>query len=80
MLMALAIGLHLGYGGLFGVILARIARPVTTRNGLALGLGLWALLQIIFMPFLGWGLFGTARPDSEEASDESEPHDNEDGR
>ncbi|WP_255681468.1 DUF6789 family protein [Natrinema sp. SYSU A 869] len=60
MLMALAIGLHLGYGGVFGAVLARIARPVTIRNGLALGIGLWALMQVTFLPFLGWGLFGTA--------------------
>lgn len=60
MLMALAIGLHLGYGGVFGAILAWIARPVTTRNGLGLGVGLWALMQVTFLPFLGWGLFGTA--------------------
>nr|WP_226377565.1 hypothetical protein [Haloterrigena turkmenica] len=60
MLMAFAIGLHLGYGGVFGAILAWIARPVTIRNGLALGIGLWALMQVTFLPFLGWGLFGTA--------------------
>lgn len=57
-MMALAIGLHLGYGGLFGAVLARIARPVTMLKGLALGVGLWALMQVTFLPFLGWGLFG----------------------
>lgn len=60
MLMALAIGLHLGYGGLFGAILARVACPVTIGTGLALGIGLWILMQVAFLPFLGWGLFGTA--------------------
>lgn len=60
MLMALAVGLHLGYGGLFGAILARVARPVTIGKGLALGVGLWVLMQVTFLPFLGWGLFGTA--------------------
>ncbi|RBI60507.1 hypothetical protein DMJ13_18025 [halophilic archaeon] len=60
MMMALAIGLHLGYGGVFGVLLARVARPVTIEKGLALGVGLWALMQVAFLPFLGWGLFGTA--------------------
>lgn len=59
-LMALAIGLHLGYGGVFGAVLARITRPVTLWKGLALGVGLWALMQVTFLPFLGWGLFGTA--------------------
>lgn len=60
MLMALAVGLHLGYGGLFGAVLARVARPVTVLKGLALGVGLWALMQVTFLPILGWGLFGTA--------------------
>lgn len=53
-------GLHLGYGGVFGAVLAWIARPVTLWKGLALGVGLWALMQVTFLPLLGWGLFGTA--------------------
>lgn len=60
MLMVFAIGLHLGYGGFFGAILAQCAEPVTIRNGLAIGVALWALMQVTFLPFLGWGLFGTA--------------------
>lgn len=60
LLMALAVGLHLGYGGLFGALLARVARPVTIGTGLALGVGLWILMQAAFLPVLGWGLFGTA--------------------
>jgi hypothetical protein len=59
-LMALAIGLHLGYGGLFGAVLAWIARPVTIQKGLVLGIGLWAVMQVTFLPILGWGMFGTA--------------------
>lgn len=58
-MIVLAIGLHLGYGGLFGAVLVQIATPVTIRKGLALGVGLWALMQVTFLPFLGWGLFGT---------------------
>lgn len=60
LLMALAVGLHLGYGGLFGALLARIARPVTIGRGVTLGVALWGLMQVTFLPFLGWGLFGTA--------------------
>ena len=60
MLMALAVGLHLGYGGLFGEILARVARPVTIKQGLALGISLWFLMQVALLPFLGWGSFGAA--------------------
>ena len=60
LLMALAVGLHLGYGGVFGAILARVARPVTIGKGLALGIGLWVLMQVAFLPILGWGVFGIA--------------------
>lgn len=60
MLMILAIGLHLGYGGLFGAILAQSAEPVTIGTGLVFGVALWALMQVTFLPFLGWGFFGTA--------------------
>ncbi len=60
LLMGLTIALHLGYGGLFGALLARGVRPVTTGTGLTLGVGLWVLMQVAFLPFLGWGLFGTA--------------------
>lgn len=60
LLIVLVVGLHLGYGGVFGAILARVARPVTIGKGLAFGVGLWVLMQVTFLPFLGWGLFGTA--------------------
>jgi hypothetical protein len=58
--MALAIGSHLVYGGVFGAFLARAARPVTLANGIGLGVALWVLMQVAFLPFLGWGVFGTA--------------------
>lgn len=58
--MGLAIGLHLAYGGAFGAFLARTARPVTLASGLGLGVALWVLMQVAFLPFLGWGAFGTA--------------------
>lgn len=51
---------HLGYGGLWGGLLAAGTRPVTVWKGLALGIGLWSLMQIVVLPFLGWGAFGSA--------------------
>ncbi len=59
-LLVLVVGLHLGYGGLFGAVLARIAHPVTIWKGLGLGVVLWAVMQVTFLPFLGWGVFGLA--------------------
>lgn len=60
LVMVLAAGSHLGYGGLWGAVLARIVPRVTIWKGLALGAALWLLMQIVVLPFLGWGLFGTA--------------------
>lgn len=59
-LMGLAVGLHLGYGGSFGALLARAKQPVTVKDGAGLGVTLWVLMGIVFLPFLGWGPFGTA--------------------
>lgn len=57
---ALAVVAHLGYGGVFGALLARFARPVTLARGVGLGAALWAVMGVVVLPLLGWGLFGTA--------------------
>lgn len=57
---ALAVGLHLACGGVFGAALARFAAPATVAKGLGLGVGLWLVMGVAFLPFLGWGAFGTA--------------------
>lgn len=59
-LLVLVVGLHLGYGGFFGAVLARVTQPVTIWKGLGLGVVLWAVMQLTFLPFLGWGVFGIA--------------------
>jgi len=59
-LVAAAVVAHLGYGGTFGALLARFAPPVTPAKGLALGVALWAVMGVVVLPLLGWGLFGTA--------------------
>lgn len=56
----LAIGLHLAYGGVFGALLAAGGRPVTLAKSLGLGVALWLLMGLLFLPALGWGVFGTA--------------------
>lgn len=58
-LMALAGGSHLAYGGIAGGALATIARPVTVMKGLGWGILLWIVMGVAWLPFLGWGLFGT---------------------
>ena len=56
----LGVSAHLLYGGIFGAVLATITRPVTIKKGVGLGIGLWVIMEVVVLPFLGWGLFGTA--------------------
>jgi hypothetical protein len=60
LLMVLAMASHLGYGGFWGAVLAAMARPVSVRKGLGLGVVLWLIMQVIVLPLIGWGPFGTA--------------------
>lgn len=60
LVMIVAVVSHLGYGGLWGGLLATQVRPVTIGWGLGLGVGLWLLMQVAVLPLLGWGLFGSA--------------------
>lgn len=60
LLMALAGGSHLAYGGVAGGVLSLLTRPVTVAKGLGWGVLLWAVMGIAWLPFLGWGLFGTS--------------------
>lgn len=56
--MGLAVGSHLAYGGVWGALLAVWTSEVTLGKGLALGAGLWLLMQVAVLPALGWGAFG----------------------
>ncbi len=58
-LMALAALSHLGYGGAWGAALAGTIRGrVTLAHGIVLGVMLWVLMQLLVLPWLGWGVFG----------------------
>jgi hypothetical protein len=59
-LMALGAAAHLLYGGTFGGVLAIVTYPTTVGKGLLLGVILWLLMQVFWLPFLGWGMFGVA--------------------
>ena len=52
---------HFLYGGVAGAVFALVLK---NRAGLWLGIGygvgLWLIMQIVFLPLLGWGVFGTA--------------------
>ena len=59
LVVGLAVGLHLAYGGAFGALLAAMSHPVTVSKGVGLGVALWLLMQLVVLPVLGWGVFGT---------------------
>lgn len=60
LLMVLGFSSHLLYGGLAGAVLAHLTRPVTILKGIYLALVLWLLMQVLVLPYLGWGAFGSA--------------------
>lgn len=59
-LMVLGVASHLAYGGVWGGVLARLSSSVTIGKGVLLALLLWLGMQVLVLPFLGWGVFGTA--------------------
>lgn len=58
-LIGLAALVHLGYGASAGAILAMVLPPVTVAKAIGYGVALWALMGLLWLPYLGWGLFGT---------------------
>ena len=59
-LMVLGVVSHLAYGGVWGGVLARLSSPVTVGKGVVLALILWLGMQVVVLPFLGWGVFGSS--------------------
>ena len=52
---------HFLYGGVAGAVLFTVLRErVNVLWGMGFGVLLWIGMQIIFLPLLGWGLFGSA--------------------
>lgn len=58
-LMTLAVVLHLGYGAFWGGVFAGGVRKITIGRGLLLGVGLWLIMELLVLPWLGWGVFGS---------------------
>ncbi len=59
LLIVLAVGFHLAYGGFWGGVLWAVARRVTVWKGIGLGVFLWLIMQLAVFPFLGWGVFAS---------------------
>ncbi|PRW63044.1 hypothetical protein [Actinopolyspora mortivallis] len=51
---------HLSYGAVAAAVLAGSVRRVSVRAGIGHGVLLWALMGLVWLPYLGWGLFGIA--------------------
>lgn len=64
----LTLASHLFYGGSNGAVLASFGRPVTLREGFGWGVGLWGIMEVAFMPFVGWGVFGRKLPEGGKTS------------
>ncbi len=60
LVMVLAAGSHLGYGGVFGAVLSAWVPDAGLKEGLILGGLLWLVMELAVLPVLGWGVFGTA--------------------
>lgn len=60
LLLFLTVAGHLIYGGFWGAALAALMPPVTETRGILLGVILWLIEQLIVVPALGWGVFGTS--------------------
>lgn len=59
-LMGIAAILHLAYGGFWGGVLTSVSGRVTIWQGLGLGVFLWLIMQLVVLPFVGWGVFGAS--------------------
>jgi hypothetical protein len=58
-MVALAAIAHLAYGAVAGAVLAGLVRRVTVGTGAAYGVVLWGVMGLVWLPYLGWGPFGT---------------------
>lgn len=56
--LVLTVAAHLCYGALAGAVLAGLLRRVTVWSALAYAAVLWAVMGLVWLPYLGWGLFG----------------------
>jgi len=59
LLLVLAIGFHLAYGGFWGGTLFAITPRITVWKGIGLAIILWLIMQLAVFPFLGWGIFAS---------------------
>ena len=49
---------HFAYGSLIGIIFAYFSQPMALDKGVGFGALVWAAMQVLFVPWIGWGDFG----------------------
>jgi hypothetical protein len=54
---ALTVAAHFAYGGLMGMLFDYFSEPMTRAKGVAFAVLVWAGMQVLFVPWLGWGDF-----------------------
>jgi hypothetical protein len=54
---ALTVVAHFGFGALLGVLFAFFSEPMTLAKGAGFATLVWSVMQVIFVPWLGWGDF-----------------------
>jgi hypothetical protein len=59
LLIVLAIGFHLAYGGFWGGALWASSTRITVWKVIGLGVFLWLIMQLAVFPSLGWGVFAS---------------------
>ncbi len=59
--LVLAVIAHLTYGATAGALLAGMVGRVTGWAGVGYAVALWAAMGLVWLPYLGWGLFGTTQ-------------------
>ncbi len=55
---ATAVFAHFAYGALMGMIFAYFSEPMTLGKGVAFAALVWSSMQVLFVPWIGWGDFG----------------------
>ncbi|HEX3590636.1 MAG TPA: DUF6789 family protein [Pseudonocardiaceae bacterium] len=58
-LIVLAVVAHLAYGAGAGAVLAGLVDRIAVWHGVVFAAALWVVMGLVWLPYLGWGLFGT---------------------
>ena len=55
---AITLAAHFAYGAFLGMLFAYFSEPMTVAKGVGFSTLVWSAMQVILVPWLGWGDFG----------------------